>query len=248
MSTHAQPFSLTSPPVRTMKTLGLVGGLTYHATLLYYKQINDRVQERLGGGHSASLVIRSFDFADIMKHFNGGDHGETARQLVEAAKNLKLSGAEGIALCVNTGHLFADQIEKEVGLPLLHIIDFAGQAITANGLSRVALLGTKSVMDGDSIVGRLQRDFGVEVLLPDSETRQAMDDVIFGDLASSIVSEQTRKLYIDTVNELVKQGAQGVILACTELQFVLKPEDVGVPLFDTVELHARGLAEWMLQK
>jgi len=231
-----------------MKTLGLLGGLTYHATLQYYKQINDHVNKTLGNGHSASLLIRSFDFADIMGHFSAGRPNETKRQLIEAGQNLKRSGAEALVLCVNTGHIFAAEIEQKVGLPLLHIIDFAGEAIRARGLERVALLGTKPVMDGEFIVGRLRREFGLEVLLPAEETRERMNDVIFGELADNVVSEGTRKMYLDCVNGLVEQGAQGVVLACTELQFVLKEGDVDVPLFDTVELHAKGVAEWMLRE
>lgn len=231
-----------------MKTLGLLRGLTYHATLQYYKQINDHVSKTLGNGHSASLAIHSFDFADIMGHFSAGRPEETKRQLIEAGQNLKLSGAEALVLCVNTGHIFAEEAEREVALPLLHIIDFAREAVRARGLERVALLGTKPVMDGEFIVGRLRREFGLEVLLPGEQTRQRMNEVIFGELTNNVVSEETRKTYLDCADELVGQGAQGVILAFTELQFVLKEGDVDVPLFDTVELHAKGVAKWMLRE
>lgn len=230
-----------------MKTLGLLGGLTYHATSLYYTQINSYVQSTLGNGHSAKIILHSFDFADLMSHFHARDYDEYTRQLVTAGKNLKSSGADALVLCVNTGHMFADVIEREVGLELLHIIDYAGQAVKDAGLQKVALLGTKSVMEGTFMTERLRAKYGAEVIVPKEEVRVKMNEIIFGDLASSIVTAETKTLYVESVNELVSKGAQGVILACTELQFVLKKEDVDVALFDTVVLHARGVAEWALR-
>lgn len=232
-----------------MKTLGLFGGVTYHATLIYYKTINDYVQQTLGNGHSASLVLHSFDFADLMVPYHAGNHDEVIRRFVEAGKNLKMSGAAALVLCVNTSHMFAKPIEDGVGLPLLHIMDFTGQAIRDRGLTKIALLGTKPVMEQDFMVGRLRDQFGLEMLIPEKEqTRQAMHDIIFGPLAMAIISDETKTLYLDSVNELVRRGAQGIILGCTELQFVVKPEDVDVPLFETVELHAKGVARWMLEE
>lgn len=234
--------------VRTMKTLGLIGGMTYHATLIYYKNINDHVQRTLGNGHSASLILRSFDFADIMSYFHASNHREVLHQLTEAGNNLKLGGAKAFALCVNTCHMYADELEASVGVPLLHIMDFTGQAIRKAGLTKVALLGTKPVMEGDFMIGRLRDKYGIEVLIPEKEEeRKAMHDLIFGPLADGIVDDNTRRLYQGAVEELVRQGAQGIILGCTELQFVIKSSDVDVPLFETVNLHSRGLAEWMLK-
>lgn len=230
-----------------MKTLGLLGGMTYHATALYYSQINARVQSTLGNGHSAKIILHSFDFADVMSHFHKKDYDEYTRQLVIAGRNLKMSGADALVLCVNTAHMFADVIERDVKLPLLHIIDFAGKTIRDVGLKKVALLGTKPVMQGSFMTDRLREKFGVEVVIPGEEACVKMHEIIFGPLADGVVSDETRKFYIENATELIGKGAQGVVLACTELQFVLKDGDVDVPLFDTVKLHARGVAEWALR-
>jgi aspartate racemase len=231
-----------------MRTLGLLGGMTYHATLIYYEQINRHIQVTLGGSHSASLILRSFDFgSDIGPLFTSHQWDKASQKLVTAAKSLRDAGAEAIVLCVNTGHKVADDIERECGLPLLHIIDFSGEAIKAKGLKRVALLGTKPVMEDDFIVGRLAKKYDLDVMIPKPSDRQAIHDVIFGDLGQKIVTEQTRNLFLDVVAEMKSQGAEGIVLACTELQFVIKPEDTDLALFETVELHAKGAANWALQ-
>lgn len=229
-----------------MRTLGLLGGTTYHATIEYYKHINDHVQNELGDDHSASLVMHSFDFAELSSRSRAGKFEEVVDLLSKAAQNLKSIGAEAIVLCVNTLHQYADQVEKAAGLPLLHIIDYSGQAVQRQGLDTVALLGTQATMEGDFIKGRLETKHGLKVLVPELDTRVAMDGIIFKDLTRLLITDQTRTLYLNTARDLVRQGAQGIILACTELQFVLMPEDVTVPLFDTVELHAKGAAAWSL--
>ena len=229
-----------------MKTLGLLGGMTYHATLLYYAQINATVQARLGGSHSAKLILHSFDHQEMGELFNSGQWDKAGEILVKAAINLKKSGADATMICVNTAHKVADQIEAATGLPFLHIIDFTGQAIVERRLKRVALLGTAPVMEQDFIKGRLARKYDLEVLVPSETDRKAINDVIFGDLGKKLVTDETKKLFLDVVADMVREGAEGIVLACTELQFVLKPDEVSVPLFDTVELHAKGAAEWAL--
>ena len=168
-------------------------------------------------------------------------------KLAAAAKNLHNAGAEALVMCVNTGHKVADAVEKEAGIPLLHIIDFTGEAINSQGLKRVALLGTRPVMEEDFIISRLSRNYDVDVIVPDKPHRDAIHDVIFGDLGRGIVTEETKALFLDVVNDAKDKGAEGVVLACTELQFVIGPKDTDVPLFDTVALHARGAAEWSLR-
>lgn len=230
-----------------MRTLGLLGGMTYHATTLYYDQINAYVQKHLGGNHSAKIVLHSFDYAELIGKFHEGDFEEVSRQLSTAGKNLRSIGAEAIVLCVNTSHKWAEDIEKAAGIPLLHIIDFTGEAISKAGLKKVALLGTKVTMEEDFIKGRLERKHGLEVLVPAEEVRNQMSEIIFRDLSQNIVTSQTKKLFLDSVEDLVRQGAQGIILGCTELQFVIKHDDVSTPIFDTVELHASGVAQWALE-
>ncbi|RGP73127.1 aspartate glutamate racemase [Fusarium longipes] len=231
-----------------MRVLGLLGGTTYHATLIYYKEINDHVQKTLGGGHSSKLVLHSFDYAELVSIFQAGDYDEVSRQLCTAAKNLKSIGAEAIVLCVNTNHRWAEDIENATGLPLLHIIDFTGDAIIKAGLKKIALLGTKIVMEQDFLKKRLENKHGIQVLVPESDdTKCRMNDIIFQELSMDNVTKESKQFYLDAVRELFERGAEGVILGCTELQMILKPGDVEIPLFDTVELHAKGVARWQLE-
>ncbi|KAH7174848.1 Asp/Glu racemase [Fusarium flagelliforme] len=231
-----------------MRVLGLLGGTTYRATLIYYDLINEHVQKTLGGSHSSKLVLHSFDYSDLVAIFQAGDYAEVSNQLCTAAKNLKSIGAEAIVLCVNTNHRWAEDIEAATGLPLLHIIDFTGEAIVKAGLKKIALLGTKFAMEQDFLKGRLEKKYGVEVLIPESEeTRVRMNDIIFKELSVDNVTVESKQFYMDAVKELFERGAEGVILGCTELQMILKPGDVEGPLFDTVELHAKGVARWQLE-
>jgi aspartate racemase len=231
-----------------MRVLGLLGGTTYNATLLYYKQINAYVQHHLGGGHSSKLLLHSFDHAELFNFFQAGNYNEVSRQICTAAKNLKSIGAEAIVLCVNTNHRWAEDIENATGLPLLHIIDFTGDAIVKAGLKKVALLGTQISMEHDFLKGRLERKFGVEVFVPEREAaRKRMDRVIFQELSCNKVLPESREFYLDEIRKMFQRGAEGVILGCTELQMILKPGDVDMPMFDTVELHAKGVAKWQLE-
>ena len=229
-----------------MRTLGLLGGMTYHATALYYKQINDRVQERLGGRHSPKMLLQSFDFDEIMDTWFNGNREDVGKMLCAAAANLQSIGAQGIVLCVNTNHMFAEAIEKAAGVPLLHIIDFTATAIREAGLKKIALLGTRATMEGDFIRGRLEKKHGLEVLLPGEEVRDQMDAAIFNELPKNVITDETKKMYVDSARRLIEEGAQGIILGCTELGFVLKSDEFDVPLFDTVTLHARGVADWAI--
>ena len=229
-----------------MHTLGLIGGISYHATTLYYSQINEYVQKTVGGGQSDKIVLHSFAYEDIMAPWHAGDYAEFGRQISTAGKNLQSIGAEAIVICANTAHLWADEIEKAAGIPVLHIIDFTADAILKAGLKKVVLLGTSATMEGEFIAGRLQKKSGIQVLIPEDDIRKQMDEAIYKELSQDVVTAQTKKLYIEAVEDLVQEGAQGVILGCTELQSVLKADDVSVPLFDTVELHARGAAQWAL--
>jgi aspartate racemase len=230
-----------------MRTLGLLGGMTYHATLLYYSQINAHIQARLGGSHSARIIMHSFDHAEMGDYFLSGNWDLVTQKFVEAAKNMKAGGAKAIVMCVNTGHKVADAVEKESGLEVLHIVDFSGEAIKEQGLSKVALLGTQPVMEEDFIVGRLSSKYGVEVIVPEKQHRDAIHRVIFGDLGQKIVTEETKRLFVDVVDEMRARGAEGIVLACTELGFVIGKEDTDALLFDTVSLHAKGAAEWSLK-
>ncbi|ROT41295.1 aspartate racemase [Sodiomyces alkalinus F11] len=208
-----------------MKTIGLLGGMSYHSTTIYYTQINAHVQRLRGGVNAASLILHSFNYADTSRLFAANDWDGIAAKFMAAAAHLEAAGADGIAIGCNIGHKVAPRLEAAVGLP-------------------VALLATKAVMDGDFITSRLAERAGVEVLLPRQEDRVAIDAAVFGELAVGKVTPEITGLITRVVDELVAQGAEAVVLACTDLQFVLTPENVKVPLLDTLEIHAKGLAEW----
>jgi aspartate racemase len=221
--------------------------MTYHSTLLYYSQINAHIQQRAGGVTAASLILHSFNFADIAALFGSGKWDAAADKFISAAKHMKAAGATGLAIGCNIGHKVAAQVSAGAGLPVLHIASFTAKAVKERSLSKVALLATKAAMEGDFISGPL-RDAGIEVLIPSRQDHDAIDAAIFDELAVGKVTDDTKAMMYRVVDELVEQGAQGVVLACTDLQFVLKPEHVKVPLLDTLEIHTQGLADWALQE
>jgi aspartate racemase len=230
-----------------MKTIGLLGGMTYRSTLLYYSQINAHIQGARGSPHAASIVLHSFDFGEISAFIKSGDWDAVAARFGSAAQHMKAAGAHGVAIGCNVGHRVAGEVEASSGLPVLHIAEFAARAVRERGLRRVALLGTREAIEGDFIRGPLSERADVEVLVPGSADTDTIDGLIFGELGGGVVTEATRVLMARVVHELVQRGAEGVVLACTDLQFVIKPESVSVPIFDTLELHAKGLADWALE-
>lgn len=230
-----------------MKTLGFLGGMTYHSSTLYYSQINGHVQKRLGGASSAQLIMHSLNHAEMSALFASGQWNVVADKFVAAARNMQAGGAQALAFGCNIAHKVAEEVEARSELRLLHIADFAAAAIRERGLSKVALLATRTAMEDDFIRGRLVDKAGVEVLTPDEEDRIAINEAVFTELSAGIFTQERRAMMAGVVNKLVEKGAQGVVLACTELLFVVKQEDVSVPIFETMELHAKGLADWMLE-
>ncbi|ROW04749.1 hypothetical protein VMCG_04839 [Cytospora schulzeri] len=229
-----------------MKTIGFLGGMTYHSTALYYTLINGHIHRALGGSSSASIIMHSYNHADTAALFSAGRWDAVADKFITTAKHLKTAGAEGIAIGCNIGHKVAEQVEEEAGLPVLHIADFTAKEVKQRGLGKIALLATRTAMEDGFIKDRLREKAGVEVLIPNEEERLAIDRAVFEELGAGIATEKTKTLMAGVVQRLVEQGAQGVVLACTDIQFVLKQEDVSVPLLDTMELHAKGLADWSL--
>ncbi len=225
-----------------MKTLGLLGGMSWESTVPYYRQINETVKERLGGLHSARLLLYSADFAQIERLQHAGDWDAAGRVLGEAARGLRLAGAELLVICTNTMHKVAEQVEALSGLPLLHIADPTGAAIRAAGLQRVALLGTRFTMEQDFYRRRLSERHGLEVLVPDADDRERVHRVIYEELCLGAIRDQSRQAYRAIIAGLVARGAQGVILGCTEIGLLIGPGDVEVPVFDTAALHARAAA------
>lgn len=230
-----------------MKTLGFLGGMTYHSTSSYYTLINGHINQALGGSASASIIIHSFNHAETAALFASGRWDAVTDKFVAAARQLKQAGAQGVAIGCNLGHKVADELEIRSGLPVLHIADFAAAAIKKRQLAKVALIATRTVMEDDFVKKRLVDKAGVEVIVPDQEDRIAIDVAIFDEIGAGIFSDKTTSFLASVVEKLAKQqGAQAVLLACTDLQFVLKQDNVSIPLLDTVELHAKGLADWSL--
>jgi aspartate racemase len=226
--------------------IGLIGGMSWESTVPYYQQINEVIKERLGGLHSARLILYSVDFHDIERLQNAGDWPAAGRLLAEAARSLQSAGAELLVLCTNTMHKVASTIEASVGIPLLHIADPTAWKIRGAGYSKVGLLGTRFTMEQGFYVDRLQERHGLQVLVPKSEDREVIHRIIYEELCLGKVLPQSRAEYRRVIADLKGQGAQAIILGCTEISLLVGPEDAEIPLFDTARIHARSAAEWAL--
>lgn len=228
-----------------MRTLGLIGGMSWESTVPYYRIINERVRDRLGGLHSAKLVLHSIDFAELEVLQRNGDWDTAGAMLADAARGLRAAGAEAIVVGANTMHLVAPAIEAASGLPLLHIADATAQRIRAAGLRRVALLGTRYTMEQPFLRERLEAT-GIEVMVPDAPARDVIHRVIYEELCTGRILDASRDAYRAIIAGLVAEGAQGAILACTEIGLLIGRDDASVPLFDTALIHAEAAADWAL--
>jgi len=218
--------------------IGLIGGMSWESSAQYYRLINEAVRARLGGVASARTLMWSFDFAEIEALQHQGRWPELSRRLADAARALEAGGADFLVLCTNTMHREADTIEAAVHIPLLHIADPTAEAIKADGLSRVGLLGTAFTMEQDFYRGRLEKRHGLDVLVPEADDRKAVHDIIYSELVSGQVLEASRDVYRAVIARLVERGAQAIILGCTEIMLLMSQADSAVPLFDTTTLHA----------
>lgn len=224
-----------------MKTLGLLGGMSWESTVPYYQIINETVKKELGGLHSAKILLHSVDFAEIEEYQAKGEWEESARVLGEAAQGLEKAGADLIVICTNTMHKVAPQIGEMISLPILHIADATADALLEAGVETVALLGTKYTMTQDFYKDRLIAR-GIHVLIPGPEDVETVNRVIYDELCRGVISPESRKEYVRIIEELGEQGAQGVILGCTEIGLLIKQEDVTLPVFDTTVIHATRAA------
>lgn len=235
-----------------MKTLGLIGGMSWESTIPYYRIINETVRERLGGLHSARLILYSVDFHDIERLQQAGVWDEAGRILADAARALEAAGAEGLALCTNTIrlrqalHKVAPAIEAAVTIPLLHIADPTAAAVKQAGIRTVGLLGTRFTMEQGFYRGRLMARHGLPVIIPDPADREIVHRVIYEELCQGEIRHESRAQYREIMQRLVEKGAEGIILGCTEIALLVRPEDAPAPLFDTTGLHARYAAIWAL--
>jgi aspartate racemase len=225
-----------------VKTIGLLGGMSWESSVLYERLINQGIRERLGGLHSADLIVRSYDFAEIEALQRSGDWDIAGQLLAEDARRLEWAGAEVVVLCTNTMHKVAPAIEAAIGVPFLHLADATADAVRAAGIERVALLGTRFTMEEPFYRERLE-DRGLTVDVPGTDDRRLVDRVIFDELVRGVVSEQSRASYVAVVDRMVAAGAEGVIAGCTEIELLIGPGDVPVPYFPTTAIHAAAAVD-----
>ncbi len=230
----------------SQRIIGLLGGLSWESSAEYYRIINQLARDRLGGLHSAKILLWSFDFAEIEALQHAGRWEEATTLMIEAARRLEAGGAECVVICTNTMHLMADAVQAAIGIELLHIADPTAARIRQAGLTRVGLLGTAFTMEQDFYKGRLTRHHGLDVLVPDAQDRALVHRVIYEELVQGRVLDSSRAAYRDVMARLVAQGAQAVILGCTEIMLLVGPQDCAVPLFDTTTLHAEAALLWSL--
>jgi len=230
-----------------MKTIGLLGGMSWESTLEYYRIINQTVKAHLGGSHSAQCLLYSVDFAEIEALQHAGEWEALTQAMIDAVHRVERGGADCLVICTNTMHRMADAIQAATSLPLLHIADATAQAVKAQGLQTVGLLGTRFTMEGDFYRGKLERDHGLSVLIPDDAGREAVHRVIYDELIHGVIREESRKIYRDVISSLAADGAQGVIMGCTEIPLLVRQADVTIPVFDTTTLHAQAAVEWALK-
>jgi aspartate racemase len=224
-----------------MKTIGLIGGMSWESTLPYYRLINQTIRAELGGLHSARLLLHSVDFHEIEQLQHAGDWDGCGVAMAQAARALQAGGADFIVLCTNTMHKVAEAITQATPLPLLHIADATADALAAGGIARVGLLGTRFTMEQDFYRARLEAR-GFDVLIPEAEARDTVHRVIYEELCQGVVREASRASYRQIMADLVQAGAQALILGCTEISLLVGDDDASVPLFDTTAIHARAAA------
>ena len=230
-----------------MKTIGMIGGMSWESSAEYYRIINEEVKRRLGDLHSAKCVLASVDFAEIEVLQREGRWEEAGRAMAEQACALERAGADFVILCTNTMHISAAEIEAAISIPFLHIADPTAGAVKAAGIQSVGLLGTRFTMEQDFYKGRLQEKHGLRVLVPDAEDRDVVHRVIYEELVLGVVNPQSRAQYARIMQALVDEGAQGIILGCTEIGLLVKAEDSRVPLFDTTLMHALAAVDLALK-
>ena len=226
-----------------MKTIGLIGGMSWESSALYYQILNQKTKEILGGVHSSKCLLHSVDFDDIANLQHDGNWKFLAVKMVQAAKKLETAGAQLIILCSNTMHKVAPEIERSIGIPFLHIVDAVAEQIQKKSMTRVGLLGTRFTMEKsffkDSLAGQ-----NINVLTPPEEQRHYINRAIYDELVAGIIREETRIRFLAIIDDLVSQGAQGVILGCTEIPLLIKQQDVAIPLFDTTLIHAEAALQY----
>ncbi len=231
-----------------LKTIGLIGGMSWESSLEYYRIINETAKLKLGGLHSAQCLMYSVDFNEIevLQHENKWD--ELTHIMVNVAEKLKIGGADFIVICTNTMHKMASDIERKVGIKVLHIAEATGEIIIQQGMKKVGLLGTRFTMEQDFYKKVLKEKCNIEVVIPDKNEREIIHEIIYNELCKGIINEVSKERYIKIISNLALKGAEGVVLGCTEIPLLIKQEDVSIPVFDTTKIHAVSAVEYALDK
>lgn len=230
-----------------MKTIGLIGGMSWQSTLEYYRIINETVKEKLGGNHSAKCILYSVDFAETVELVHEENWVELTDLMIKAAQKLERADAEFIVICTNTIHKLAEDIQKSVNIPILHIVDAVAEKIVEKRFSKVGLLGTKFTMEEDFYKKRLKEKYKIEVIIPDEEERNTVNSVIYNELCNGKIILSSKEKFKKIIKNLNVKGADGVILGCTEIPLLVKKQDVDIPLFDTTAIHAKAAVEFALR-
>ena len=224
-----------------MKTIGLIGGMSWESTITYYQVLNETIKQALGGLHSAKCILYSVDFEEIEKCQANGDWDRSAEILSDAAQSLEKAGADYIVICTNTMHKVADEIKRHIYIPLLHIAEMTAVELEKSGITKVGLLGTKYTMQQDFYKYILENR-GIHVVIPNEDQVELVNDIIYNELCLGVISNESKQQYLDIIGDLVKSGVQGVILGCTEIGLLVKQDDTDIPLFDTTLIHAKNAA------
>lgn len=229
-----------------MKTIGLIGGMSWESSIEYYRIINQEAKTRLGGLHSAECLMYSFDFAEIEALQMADDWDTATQRMIQAAQQIEKGGGECIVICTNTMHKMADAVQNAVNIPLIHIADATAEVIRSYDLQTIGLLGTRFTMEEDFYKGRIIDKYGLTVMTPDADERDTVHQIIYDELVIGKVEDNSRIAYQEIIGNLQRQGAEGVILGCTEIGLLIKPEDSPIPVYDTTYLHAIAAVEWAL--
>jgi len=231
-----------------MKTIGLIGGMSWESSLEYYRIVNETVKEKLGGFHSAKCIMYSVDFEEIEKLQHQGKWDEATDLMIDAARRVERGGADFVVICTNTMHKMADDVQESINIPLLHIADVTAQKIKEKGMQKVGLLGTRFTMEEDFYRMRLQEKHGLEIIIPDEEERQTIHGILYSELVMGEIKEISKETFQKIIKNLEARGAEGIILGCTEIPLLVKQEDYEIPLFDTTTIHARASVEYALEE
>ncbi|MFK7691284.1 aspartate/glutamate racemase family protein [Paenibacillus sp. HJGM_3] len=229
-----------------MKTIGLIGGMSWESSLLYYQIINQHVKKKLGGHHSAKSLMYSVDFQEIKTLQHEGNWSEATRIMIESAQKLEAGGADLIVICTNTMHKMAREVEQSVSIPFIHIADSTANEIVKDGIKKVALLGTAFTMEQNFYKGRLIEKYGLEVIVPNEVDRAVVHDIIYQELCLGVIKEESKQTYLRIINGLMQNGAEAVILGCTEITLLISQDDCTIPVYDTTRIHAESAVEFAL--